>query len=151
MLAQACDEVLHVGWQRSLDAQGLAGHRVHESKCLGVKCLAGERGGEAARCFASVDGITHDRMADLGEMDPDLVGAPGFEAAGEQAAPEAEVFDHLVVRDCRNAVLRAVCDAAAAVAAVGHERPVNRSPGRLDDAVDHGEIRRSMACERNRP
>ncbi len=72
---------------------------------LGVKGLAGERGGEPAGCFASVDGITYDRMADFGEMDPDLVGAPGFEPAGEQAGPEAEVLDHFVMRDRRDAVL----------------------------------------------
>src|SRR5437763_1268273 len=33
----------------------------------------------------AVDRIAHERMAQMGEMDPDLMGAAGFETAGEEA------------------------------------------------------------------
>ena len=38
-----------------------------------------------------VDGIAQERMADMGEMDPDLVGPPGLEPAGEEGGDRLSV------------------------------------------------------------
>ena len=41
----------------------------------------------------AVDGIAQKRVADMGEVDPDLVGAAGFELAGEQRGDRLAVAD----------------------------------------------------------
>ncbi len=103
----------------------LAGDRVHKPKRLGVKRLARERNRESGSPHAAVDGIAHDRVVDLLEMNPDLMRASGLEPAGQQAGPDAELLDHFVMRDRRNAVLIVSGNAPAAVSAVRHQRQVD--------------------------
>src|SRR5882724_1349799 len=39
----------------------------------------------------AIDGISHQGMADMGEMHPDLMGPPGIEPAGEEAGDRPAV------------------------------------------------------------
>ena len=65
-----------------LDA--LAGGGVHEGEALGVE----ERSAHRQRWRgAAVAGVADDRVADRGEVHPDLVGAPGLEPATQLATP----------------------------------------------------------------
>src|SRR5262245_66119172 len=53
---------------------------------------------------AAVDGVAEERMPDRGEVDADLVGAPGVEPAGDQArhrraVAAAVAFEHLPMGD----------------------------------------------------
>ena len=43
----------------------------------------------------AIDGIPQKRMADIGHMHPDLMGAPGFEFATNQGGVVAECFNSL--------------------------------------------------------
>ena len=65
------------------------------------------RGTEAAGLgleVGTVRAVTHQGVADMSEMDPDLVGAPGLELAFEQrrdrlAVAPAKTFPHFPMRD----------------------------------------------------
>src|SRR6516164_35533 len=52
----------------------------------------------------TIDGVAEQRMADMGKVHPDLVGAPGLEPAGEQrsdrlAVGPGEGLPHLIMSD----------------------------------------------------
>src|SRR2546429_5687047 len=98
-------------------------------------------GGELIRLgleAASVDFIAEEGVPDGGEVDADLVGAPGLEAAGDQArhrrAVAAEIaFEHLPVRYRRAAAgahghLLAPARVAADRLIDGAARPPRRPP-----------------------
>src|SRR5262249_47913841 len=55
---------------------------------------------------AAIDGVAEERMPDRGEVDADLMGAPGVELAGDQARHRraiaaAVAFEHLPMGDRR--------------------------------------------------
>ena len=52
--------------------------------------LGGETGGPGLEAGA-VDRIAHQRVADMGEMDPDLMGAAGLQPAGEELQFRSEL------------------------------------------------------------
>ena len=80
--------------QRALPMQNFPGPRVLQYQQVGVQRLpvqAGQRRpaarGQVGRLgleVGAVDRIAHQRVSDMGEVDPDLVGAPGLELAGHQ-------------------------------------------------------------------
>ena len=54
--------------------------------------------------------VPKNRVSDMGEVDPDLVGTPGFEGTGEQASQglsvwSGETFQHLPMGHCGPTVL----------------------------------------------
>ena len=91
----------------------------------------------------AVGGVAQDRVADMGQMHPDLVGAAGFQGAGEQAGDRLAVagrqsFQHLPMGDGRAAAFAHGALVAGMRMAVergvdGAFRPVGRAP-------DEGEI-----------
>ncbi len=102
--------------------------------------LPPERRQRVARAFAQPDRlgleaggigfVAHDRVADMGEVDADLVGAAGFEHAGEQAGDWLAVepaigLAQLPMRHCRPAALAHGAFLAVERAAV--ERGVNHA------------------------
>src|SRR6185437_2141797 len=90
-LAQAAQ----VGWQLRAEFQHLATARVLKAQEIGVQRLAAEgfqggagRGREQAGLgleAGSVSSVAQDRVADMGEVDPDLVGTAGIQGAGQKA------------------------------------------------------------------
>src|SRR5262245_47002270 len=91
----------------------------------------------------AVDGITDERMADRGKVDPDLVGAAGLEPAGEQARYRCAVragvaFEHLPMGE-RRAAVRPYRHFVAGVR-VTADRPVDRAPRPLRRPPDEGEV-----------
>ena len=64
--------------QRTLQFQRLPGGRVDEPEPAGVQALAGQSG---PWLFAAVHRIPQQRMADGGQMDPNLVGTACFQPA----------------------------------------------------------------------
>ena len=103
---QVVDQPREVGGQGGLDVDVLAGQGVDEAERLGVQRLAREPGLGARLLAGAVDGVADDRMADLGQMNADLVGPAGLEPAGEQGGDRAEVFDDAIVGDRRSALRR---------------------------------------------
>src|SRR5438045_9406514 len=93
----------------------MPGFGVLEAQNMGMKGLAIKPGEGIAGCGTEqcrlglesgpVNPVGEQRMADMGEMDPDLVGAPGFQPAGKQArygirsSPEV-AFRHLPRGNC---------------------------------------------------
>ena len=67
-----------------LDRQYMGMERLPAKGFEGGLGRFGQQGGLGAEP-RSVDVIAQERMADRGQMDPNLVGAAGFEPAGEQA------------------------------------------------------------------
>jgi hypothetical protein len=76
-------------------------------------------------------------VAGLGEVDPDLVGAPGFQAALDEGG-QRQGFDRPHVRDREPPQARVVGGAAESVPAVGDE-PRAQGPGG-DPAVRQREV-----------
>ena len=95
-----------------LETQGLVQARVLESQHKSMQRLAGEirchckriglgvRPAPGRGAGAAILGIADQGMAQMGEMDADLVGAPGFQAAfyqrGEGPFNRPEFFQHLI-------------------------------------------------------
>lgn len=90
--AQSLMEGLKIGRQGAFKIHLGPARRMAKAKRGGVKRLAGKggggfgggskAGGQAAR--AAVKRIPHQPMADIGHMDADLMGAPGFQTAFHQ-------------------------------------------------------------------
>ena len=80
--------------QRAFEMDFLARYRMFEAEHGGVQRLTGEgidNGAGFIRQFAGfgsepagISRIADQRMADMGHVDADLVGAAGFELAGQQ-------------------------------------------------------------------
>src|SRR5262249_34198922 len=87
---------------------------------------------------AAVDGVAEQRMPDRGEVDADLVGAPGLEPAGEKARHRraiaaAVAFEHLPMGDrwapaCAHRHLVADAGMAADRLVDGAARPLRYAP-----------------------
>lgn len=77
-------------------AHRLAGRRVNEAERLGVEHEPW-RLRERVRVVADVDLLSEEWVPGLGEVDADLVRAPGLEAAGDEAHA-TEALEHLDVR-----------------------------------------------------
>src|SRR3954469_19235145 len=77
-----------------MELQRLPGERVCDNQQIsmqglsakGLKGLGGLRGqpGGPGLEARPIDRIAHERMADMGEMDPDLMGPAGLELAGQK-------------------------------------------------------------------
>ena len=81
--------------QGRLEGQVLPGDRVVEGEPGGVEEQPGHRHRPPVAAVVGV--VAHDRVADGGEVHPDLVGAPGLERAAQQrAAGVGPALDHLV-------------------------------------------------------
>jgi len=80
--AQRLQGLLHVLWQGRRPHQRLAGERVREGQTPGMKSLAAHA---AQRC-ASVKAIGQQGVADVGHVDPDLVGPAGVQDAPHQTS-----------------------------------------------------------------
>jgi hypothetical protein len=86
---------------------------------------------------ADVHRLADERVARLGEVDPDLVRLAGLEAdLAQRGAAERLARDH--VRDRALALVRTRRRAAQAVAAVGHQ--LRLDPARRDRAVRHAQV-----------
>jgi hypothetical protein len=93
-------ELLDVRGWAGLELAALAGDRVVEGQPPGVESLPREvaAGGAVARIREGaplaprVDRIADDGVADVGHVDPDLVGAAGYRAALDEGGP-GEAFD----------------------------------------------------------
>ena len=96
-LAQARDQVFQVGRQRGFDPQGLAANRVNETQAPAREAPAAGTAQGSGPAPSAVDRISHDRVIDLGEMNPDLMGPSGLEPAGQKARP-----DRRTARSLRN-------------------------------------------------
>ena len=108
--------------QAGLEAQDLAGFGVLEAQYMGVQGLSAKGLRALARAFSgkqrrlglearAVGVVAEQRMADMGQMHPDLVGAAGLQPAGEQARDRLSVgsgvgFQQLPVGDRLAAVRR---------------------------------------------
>src|SRR5205807_7327451 len=96
---------------------------------------------------AAIDGVAEERMPDRGEVDADLMGAPGLEPAGDEARHRraiaaAVAFEHLPMGDRRAparahrhfvagagmAADRLVDGSARTLRHAPHERPVAGAP-----------------------
>src|SRR5580704_16872473 len=77
------------------ELQNFAAHGMFEGHYIGMQRLPAKDGERSAGCgwkqfflgakSAAVDVVAEERMAHGGEVDTDLVGASGLQAAGEQA------------------------------------------------------------------
>src|SRR5262249_50143142 len=72
-------QAAEAGWGRGRELDGLAGLRMEEAEPGRVEAEAAERVARAA-----VEAIADDRMAQLGELDAELVAPPGPEAQLEE-------------------------------------------------------------------
>lgn len=73
-VAPSSEEAREVGGEGSIEGQPFAGDGVGKFEVGGVEKLAlGKR-----RLRAAIDGVADDGMIDSGEMDTDLMGAPGL-------------------------------------------------------------------------
>src|SRR5215831_16801650 len=110
-------------------AQGFAGPR-------------GELGGLGLES-GPVDVVAQERMADMGQVDPDLMGAAGLEPAGEEARDRAAVLSVVALQDLpvgdRRASALAHC-AAVAGAGVAIERSIDGAARPIRHAPDEGEV-----------
>src|SRR5665647_3586009 len=70
---------------QEISMQGLSAKTLQSGFCLGA-----EPAGFGLESGA-VGGVAQDRMADMGQMHPDLMGPAGFEGAGEQAGDRLAV------------------------------------------------------------
>ncbi len=123
---EALEDGEEVRWGFALPLDVSAGSGVEEAELGGVEHDAG--GLEEGFVAAAVDAFSEEGVTGFGEVDADLVGATGFEAAGDEggAAEELEWFDvgdgELALVGAQAAAVRGGLDgAAAAVAAVGDD------------------------------
>ena len=146
MVAEVDDQPAEVGGQGGLDVDVLAGQGMDEAERLGVERLAVEVGLGARLVAGAVDGVADDRMADLGQVDADLVGPAGLEPAGDEGGHRAEPLDDAVMGDAVPPLAAAAGDAAAEVAAVGDQGQVDRplAPGGVPSTT--ARYCRSMSC-----
>ena len=145
------EQLFQVGGQRGLDGDGLPGDRVDEAQVPGVEGLAADRERESGGLARPVDPVAEDRMADLGQVDPDLVGPAGLEPAGQQAGRLAEALQRprSASRPRRPRGL-GPGHPAAAVAPVGDQGQVDPAGRGQEDSLDDGEVdTRSIAWSRN--
>ena len=88
-----------IGRRRGGADEGAAGARMDDLQNVGVKHLAGDlQLGRQPVAGAAVGRVADDGMAEVGEVDADLVGAAGFDADAQEGCqrPGGEDF---VVRD----------------------------------------------------
>src|SRR5262245_36093680 len=86
--AKALEEYCEILWGRSVEGRGLPGPGVREAQCSRMQHRP-RRLDHPGPMVAVVDLLTEQRVALLREMDPDLVLAPGLQAAFDQrCAPE---------------------------------------------------------------
>jgi len=114
----------------------LARDGMDKAKGVGVQSLALERDFELRLAPRTVNRLTDYRMSDFSQVNADLVGAPCLKAASEPRGDFAESLDNFVVRNSPDAVAWCSGDPSAAVATVGDERQIDRSPGPVHMAFD---------------
>src|SRR5260370_36883945 len=93
-------------------------------------CVVGELASLGLEA-AAIDGVAEERMPDRGEVDANLMRAPGLEPAGEEARDRraiaaAVAFEHLPMGDRRagaGAHRHLVADAGMAADRLGHGGP----------------------------
>ncbi len=119
------------------EAHRALGNGVHEAELDRVEHRPRRRD-ERAREAADVDGLADERMAGLGEVDANLMGAPGLEATGQERGA-SEALERLEVGDGELPLAASLGDRAAeAVAAIRDDVRANR---RLADvAVSDREV-----------
>ena len=89
----------------------------------------------------AVELIAQDRVADLGQVDPDLVGPPGLQPAGQQARRLAEALQRPRSASRPPRPLgRAPGHPAAAVAPVGDQGQVDPAGGGQEDSLDDRQV-----------
>ena len=87
-------------------------------------------------------------MADLGQMDANLVGSARLQPACHQAGGSTKAFQDLEVGYGRNALLAVAGNAAAAVAPVGHQGQVDPALRVRNTPSTTARYVRSMECSR---
>jgi hypothetical protein len=113
---------------------------VRKSKRRRVECLALERNLKGRQAPRSVDGLADHWVADLGEVDADLMRTPRLKPASDLGREPTEFLDHFVVGNGANSLAGASGDAFAAISPVRHEWQIDRSTGWFDQSLDECNI-----------
>jgi len=92
-----------------------------KAKRASVQCLALKRYLEWRAGPRPINRVTDDRMANLSQVNANLVGAPRFEPASEERRRAAEFLDDFIMSDGAHALPRRAGDPSAAVPAINHE------------------------------
>jgi len=97
----------------------LTGDRVIEAEggCVQEQAIGGNRAAAPAQKIADVDRLAHKWIASFGEVNPDLMGASGFQAHPAQRGA-AQVFNHFDIGDGPLALAKAFETATQTVAAI---------------------------------
>jgi hypothetical protein len=94
---------------------------VHEAYALSVKSLTLGTNRKRGLNPATVNPVAHHRMSNLGEMDSELVGPPGFKTARHQAEFSAKSLLDLVEGYRWNSLGIPPRDTATPTSGIGHQ------------------------------
>ena len=101
--AQGVEQPREIRRHRRAQVEALAGDRVGQREALGVQAPGGrarrQLGDARGAAAPAVERVAEQRPAGVGDVDPDLVRAPGRQAAADQRAPPTEALDHAPVGD----------------------------------------------------
>jgi hypothetical protein len=127
--------------QGRFDPDRPSSHRVLESERLRVQCLALERNVEWRSTPWAIHGFTDYGMANLGQVNADLMRASRFEPASEPGSRAAESLNHFIMSDGADAPVGSADYASAAVAPVSDKGQVDRSPRGFNQSLDKRAIK----------
>lgn len=123
----------NIARQGGLNRDDLPGLQMAEAERTGVQGLALDR----VACFA-VHSVADERVAKVGQVDADLVGAACRQSQFKQGRPSVG-FDGSVMGN--RAVAKRCYRPPVGVRFMGADRGVNRAGRRSDNALDEGDIR----------
>ena len=109
-------------------------------QALGMQRLSPQGNGETGIGPGPIDRIVYNGVADLGEMDADLMSPAGLEPAFHEAGDLAERLQHPEMSHRGNPQRRVARDSAPAVATITHQRHVNAARRPQKDPLDDSRI-----------
>lgn len=105
----------------------------------GMQCLPLKFGKMAGQLWA-IYGITQQRMMDVGHMDANLMGAPGFETAFDMVELMVQMADYTIMRDSVFAPIPAYHRHPLAVNRMSANGGIHRPLIHIEVVVDDGVI-----------